>query len=168
MPQRVNYAQEAPEALQAMQQLEHYLNTCGLEKELLDLVRTRVSQMNGCAYCLDLHARGLRQQGVDENKITMLSAWRETPWYSGRERAALEWAEAVTNIQCGHAPDDLYERAHQEFGDRKLAQLTLAITSINQWNRLGIAFRLVPTGGKKRLPQTEATQEGQAVQEAQG
>ena len=141
---RINYAREAPEALAAMRQLEHYLNNCGLEKDLLDLVRTRVSQMNACAFCLSMHTRELREHGTPQWKMDMLPAWRETPGYSDRERAALEWAEAVTNIQQSHAPDDVYERAHREFGDRKLVQLTLAITSINQWNRLGIAFRLEP------------------------
>jgi AhpD family alkylhydroperoxidase len=146
MVPRIHYAHEAPEALKAMQELEHYLNNCGLERDLLNLVRTRVSQMNGCAYCLDLHVRELRQQGVDGQKIALLPAWHEAPFYTDRERAALEWAEAVTNIQQGHAADEVYERAHREFGDRKLVQLTLAITSINQWNRLGVAFRMVPKG----------------------
>lgn len=146
MQERIRYTQEAPEAIAAMRQLEHYLNNCGIEKELLDLVRTRVSQMNGCAFCLDMHARELRAQGVDEFKIIMLPAWRDTPAYSDRERAALQWAEVVTDIQRGHAPDAAYEQAHREFGDRKLVQLTMAITSINQWNRLSIAFRAVPRG----------------------
>ena len=146
MTARLNYAAEVPEALAAMRQLEHYLNNSGIEKELLDLVRTRVSQMNACAPCLDMHTRELREHGTAQWKIDMLPAWRETPGYSDRERAALEWAEAVTNIQAGHAPDAAYEQAHREFGDRKLVQLTLAITSINQWNRLGIAFRLAPRG----------------------
>jgi AhpD family alkylhydroperoxidase len=143
---RLKYATEVPEALAAMRQLEHYVNNSGLDKELLDLVRTRVSQMNACASCLDMHTRELREHGTPQWKIDMLPAWRETPGYSARERTALEWAEAVTNIQQTHAPDDVYERAHAEFGDRKLVQLTLAITSINQWNRLGIAFRLEPRG----------------------
>lgn len=141
----MNYAHAAPEALAAMKQLEHYLNNSGLEKELLDLLRTRVSQMNGCAYCLDLHSRELRAHGAPEWKITMLPAWRQTPWYTDRERAALQWAEVITNIQEGHAPEAAYEQAYAEFGD-KLAQITLTITSMNQWNRLGIAFRQVPQG----------------------
>jgi AhpD family alkylhydroperoxidase len=149
---RINYAHEVPEAMAAMRQLEHYLNNSGLEADLLDLVRTRVSQLNGCAFCLDMHIRELREHSAPQWKIDMLAAWRETPGYSDRERAALEWAEAVTNIQAGHAPDAAYEQAHREFGDRKLVQLTLAITSINQWNRLGIAFRLTPRGEEKPHP----------------
>jgi AhpD family alkylhydroperoxidase len=144
MSDRIHYAHHVPEALKSLRDLEHYLNNCGLEKTLLDLLRTRISQMNGCAYCLELHTRELRQQGVDELKITLLPAWRESPVYSHREHVALEWAEALTNIQTGHAPEAVYQSALAEFGEQPLVQLTLAITSMNQWNRLGIAFRMVP------------------------
>jgi AhpD family alkylhydroperoxidase len=147
MSDRIHYAHHVPEAMKAMVQLEHLLNNGTVEKPLLDLVRTRISQMNGCVYCLDLHARELRQQSHDANieqKLTLLPAWRDATIYSDRERAALEWAEALTNIQTGHAPDAVYQTTLAAFGEQPMVELTLAITSMNQWNRLGVAFRLRP------------------------
>jgi AhpD family alkylhydroperoxidase len=146
MSLRVNYAKQSPDGLAAMKALEHYINNCGLDRGLLDLVRTRVSQMNSCAMCLDLHSREAQAHGIPVEKLLLLDAWRETPWYSERERAALEWAEVVTNIQVGHAPEAAFERAHAEFGDKPLVDLTMAINSMNGWNRLGIAFRAAPPG----------------------
>jgi AhpD family alkylhydroperoxidase len=124
--------------------LEQYLNTCGLEKKLLDLIRLRVSQINGCAYCLDMHWKDLRVEGETEQRLYSLDAWRETPYYTERERAALAWAEAVTKVSESHVPDEVYEQARQQFDQQQLADLTLAVVAINGWNRLSIAFRTVP------------------------
>jgi AhpD family alkylhydroperoxidase len=143
---RVNYAKQSPEGLKAMQALEHYLNNCELDRGLLDLVRTRVSQLNGCAMCLDLHVREAQMHGITAEKLFLLDAWRETPWYSARERAALQWAEVVTNIQVGHAPDAAFDQARAEFNEKELVDLTMAINSMNSWNRLGVAFRAAPLG----------------------
>ena len=121
--------------------LEHYLATCGLEKKLLDLIRLRVSQMNGCAYCLDMHWKDLRAVGETEQRMYSLDAWREAPYYSERERAALAWAEAVTRVADTHVPDEMYELARRQFDTQQLADLTLAAVAINGWNRLNIAFR---------------------------
>jgi AhpD family alkylhydroperoxidase len=144
MKQRLS-AQAAPGALQAMYGLETYLRGCGLESELVHLIKMRVSQTNGCAYCLDMHSKDLRAAGETEQRIYMLDGWREAPLYSDRERAALAWAEAVTRVTEGHVPDDAYEEARRQFNETELANLTLAVTTINAWNRLAIAFR-TPAG----------------------
>jgi len=117
---------------------------CGLEKKLLDLIRFRVSRMNGCAYCLDMHWKDLRAEGETEQRMYSLDAWRETPYYSEREHAALAWAEAVTRVADTHVPDDVYELARGHFDAQQLADLTLATVAINGWNRLNIAFRAIP------------------------
>ena len=124
--------------------LEQYLRTCGLEKSLLDLVMLRASQVNGCAVCMDAHWRELRGAGENEQRLYSLDAWRESPHYTEREQAALAWAEAVTRITEGHAPDEVYEQARRQFDEKELVDLTLAIVSINSWNRVNIAFRNVP------------------------
>jgi AhpD family alkylhydroperoxidase len=124
--------------------VETYLGQCGLDKKLLDLIRMRVSQMNGCAYCIDMHWKDLRAAGETEQRLYGLDGWRESPYYSERERAALAWAEAVTFITEGHVPDEVFEEARRHFNDEDLANLTLAVGSINVWNRLNIAFRTVP------------------------
>jgi AhpD family alkylhydroperoxidase len=115
---------------------------CGLEKKLFDLIRFRVSQMNGCAYCLDMHWKDLRAEGETEQRMYSLDAWHETPYYS--ERAALAWAEAVTRVAGTHVPDDVYELARRHFDAQQLADLSLATVAINGWNRLNIAFRTIP------------------------
>jgi AhpD family alkylhydroperoxidase len=117
---------------------------CGLEKKLLDLIRFRVSRMNGCAYCLDMHWKDLRAEGETEQRMYSLDAGRETPYYSERERAALAWAEAVTRVADTHVPDDVYELARRHFDAHRLADLTLATVATNGWNRLNIAFRTIP------------------------
>jgi AhpD family alkylhydroperoxidase len=130
---------------QAMLALEtHVRKSSGLEPELLHLVRLRASQINGCAYCLDMHSKEARAAGETEQRLYCLSAWRETPFYSDRERAALAWTEAVTLISNGHAPDEVFEEARRHFSEEELGQLTLAIVAINGWNRFAIAFRAVP------------------------
>jgi AhpD family alkylhydroperoxidase len=142
---RINFAKAAPGALDAMRGLEHYINqSSGLEPSLRELVRTRASQLNGCAYCLDMHTKDARAAGETEQRLYSLDAWRETPFYTDRERAALEWTEAITLIADGHAPDELFVRVRQFFSEEELVNLTLAIASINSWNRLMIAFRAVP------------------------
>jgi AhpD family alkylhydroperoxidase len=122
--------------------LHKYLGQSGIEEPLLDLVYLRVSQINGCAYCLDMHGKDLRALGESEQKLSMLNAWREATGYSDRKKAALAWAEAVTLVTDGHVPDDVYRQAREQFSETGLANLTLAVVSINGWNRLNIAFRI--------------------------
>jgi len=141
MTTRINQAQAAPGAYRAMSQLEHYVRSCGLERSLIELVKMRASQINGCAYCLDMHTKDARAAGESEQRIYLLSAWREAPFYSERERAALEWTEALTLIAENEVPDELYERVKAHFTDEELVNLSLAIVTINGWNRLAISFR---------------------------
>ncbi|HTS51138.1 MAG TPA: carboxymuconolactone decarboxylase family protein [Bryobacteraceae bacterium] len=143
MEARLDIQHAPPGIIKAMMGLETYLSGCGLPRELLDLVYLRVSQINGCAYCLDMHSKDLRAAGETEQRLYLLDAWREAPFYSDRERAALAWSEAVTRVTEGHVPDQVYEQARNQFSDGDLANLTLAITAINSWNRLNIAFRTV-------------------------
>jgi len=130
--------------LHAMLGLEKQVSKAGLDNKLLDLVRMRASQINGCAYCLDMHSKDARAAGETEQRLYGLNAWRETPYYSARERAALEWTEALTLVTEGHVPDDVYERVRQEFSEDELAHLSLAIVAINGWNRLNVAARTIP------------------------
>jgi AhpD family alkylhydroperoxidase len=134
----------APRGMKAMRDLEEYLAECGLELSLLDLVKTRASQINGCAYCIDMHTKDARARGESEQRLYALSVWRETPFYTERERAALAWTEAVTLIASGHVPDELYEEVHQHFTEEELVNLTLAVVAINSWNRFAISFRTIP------------------------
>jgi len=126
--------------------LERQVSKGGLDSKLLDLVRMRASQINGCAYCLDMHSKDARASGETEQRLYGLNAWRETPYYSARERGALEWTEALTLVTEGHVPDEVYERVRQEFSEDELAHLSLAIVAINGWNRLNVAARTVPGG----------------------
>jgi AhpD family alkylhydroperoxidase len=142
MKQRLNYAEVGGGALRAMYGLEAYLAKSGLERSLLLLLKFRVSQINGCAYCLDMHSKDARAGGETEQRLYLLDAWREAPLYTERERAALAWAEAVTLVTEGHVPDEVYARARAEFGEEELVNLTLAVVAINGWNRLSIAFRV--------------------------
>jgi AhpD family alkylhydroperoxidase len=128
----------------AMFGVEKYARQSGLEKSLLELVRLRASQINGCAYCIDMHTKDARAEGETEQRLYALNAWRETPFYTPRERAALEWTEAVTEIGSSHAPDGLYERVRAHFTEDEVVGLTMAIVAINGWNRLAIGFRQVP------------------------
>ena len=146
MQPRLRYAKHAPGVYDAMDALDRYLAACSVEEPLLHLVRLRASQWNGCAYCIDMHWKDLRALGDSEQRLASLDAWRECPYYSERERAALEWTEAVTRIADGHASEASYEAARACFGERELCDLTLAIAAINAWNRLSIAGRLVPGG----------------------
>ena len=144
MEPRINYLKVAPGAFEALFGLSKYLQKCGLEESLIDLICLRASQINGCAYCIDMHWKDLRAVGEEEQRLYGLDAWEESPYYSDRERAALAWTESVTNIQEGHVPDEVYEQVQKFFTEKELADLTLAITAINGWNRLNIAARTVP------------------------
>jgi AhpD family alkylhydroperoxidase len=144
MTQRFDYAKVAPGAYQAMYALERYLRESGLEKSLLHLVKLRASQINGCAYCLDMHWKDLKAIGEQDVRLYELDAWQETPFYSDRERAALEWTEAVTRVANTHVPDEIYERVRTQFSEKELADLTLAVAAINAWNRLSISARVTP------------------------
>ena len=144
MQQRIKYGQVAPDGYKAVRELEDYVRQCGLEPSLLELVRLRASQINGCAYCIDIHTKDARSEGESEQRLYGLSAWRETPFYSDRERAALAWTEAVTKISENHVPDDVYEQARRYFGEKELVDLAIAVIAINTWNRLAISFRTPP------------------------
>lgn len=144
MEQRLNFLTTTPNVVEAMLGLHKPLSQSGLEKGLLDLVYFRVSQMNGCAYCLDMHSKDLRAGGETEQRLYVLEAWRESPFYSDREQAALAWAEAVTTLSNKDVPDGVYEQARAQFSETELVNLTLAVIAINGWNRLNIAFRTTP------------------------
>jgi AhpD family alkylhydroperoxidase len=148
MRPRLDYAKAAAGVYDAMDALDSYLGSCGLDGALLHLVRLRASQLNGCAYCLDMHWKDLRALGESEQRLYSLDAWAECPYYSERERAALLWTEAVTDLAAGHVPDAVYQEVRGHFNDKELCDLTLAVAAINAWNRLSIAARLVP--GKYR------------------
>jgi AhpD family alkylhydroperoxidase len=146
----------APGIYKAMSGLETYLHQSGLEIPLLHLIKLRASQINGCAYCIDMHWKDLRAIGENEQRLYGLDAWRESPYYSDRERAALAWTEAVTLITDGHVSDESYEEVKPHFSEKELADLTLAVATINAWNRLAIASRTEPG---KYQPQRTAAQE---------
>ncbi|GAB3258253.1 carboxymuconolactone decarboxylase family protein [Chitinimonas naiadis] len=145
MKNRIDFYTASPDALKALIALEAAVNKLGLEPDLLDLIKLRASQINGCAFCVDLHSTDARKKGVSERRIHGLTVWRETPFYNPRERAALAWTEAVTLISQTHAPDEDYTAMQTEFSERELVDLTLAITTINSWNRMAISFRKMPT-----------------------
>ncbi len=143
MKARFNYPKVAPGIYDAMDSLDTYLGNSGLERRLLLLVQLRASQINGCAFCIDMHWKDLRAADETEQRLYGLDAWRESPYYTDRERAALAWVEAVTFIANGHTSDSVYEEVREQFSEKELADLTLAIATINAWNRLAIAARLV-------------------------
>ena len=142
--QRIDYAKVAPGAYHAMLGLERYLHESGLEEPLLHLIKLRASQINGCAYCLDMHWKDLKAIGEQDQRLYELDAWEESPFYSERERAALAWTEAVTRVAESRVPDEVYNEVRKQFSEKELADLTLAIATINAWNRLSIAARTVP------------------------
>ena len=144
MPSRLDFLKISPGGYMAMRHLEAHVRQSGLEPALLELVKTRASQLNGCAYCIDMHTKDARAHGETEQRLYALSAWRETPFFSARERAALAWTEAVTLIAEGPIEEEDYEDVREQFDERSLADLTLAIVAINGWNRLAIAFSAVP------------------------
>ncbi|HEY3939720.1 MAG TPA: carboxymuconolactone decarboxylase family protein [Bryobacteraceae bacterium] len=145
MQPRLDAQKAAPAAVQALLALSGYVRkSSGLEPALLELVKLRASQINGCAYCIDMHSKDARANGESEQRLYALDAWKETPFFTDRERAALAWTEAITLIREGHAPNEIYEEARQRFSEEELVNLTLAIITINGWNRLLIGFRAVP------------------------
>jgi len=143
MESRFNYVKAAPGAYKAMLGLEQYLHECGLEESLILLIKLRASQINGCAYCLDMHWKDLRAIGETEQRLYSLDAWRECPYYTDRERAALSWTDAVTLVTNGHVSDEVYAEVRPHFSDKELSDLTLAVAT-NAWNRLAISARTVP------------------------
>jgi AhpD family alkylhydroperoxidase len=151
MEQRLDYLKLAPEAARALYGLGSYLAGCGLEHSLLELVKIRASQINGCAFCIDMHTKDARAAGETEQRIYALNAWRETPFFNERERAALAWAEAVTHIGNG-VSDDLFAGARQQFSEKELVDLTWALAAINAWNRVAISFRSVPGSYQPKQP----------------
>jgi AhpD family alkylhydroperoxidase len=144
MESRIDYMKSSRGGYQAMLGLEKYLEQCGLEQQLIHLIKLRVSQINGCAFCIDMHWKDLRSIGEQEQRLYGLDAWEESQYYTERERAAFKWAEAITNVRDGHVPDHVYEEVRKQFSDKELADLTLAVATINAWNRLAIAARSVP------------------------
>jgi AhpD family alkylhydroperoxidase len=144
MKARINYGKAAPGVYDAMDALDQYLQKSELERSLITLIQLRASQINGCAYCLDMHWKDLRAIGETEQRLYSLDAWRECPYYTDRERAALAWTEAVTLVAHGHVSDAVYEEVRPHFSEKELSDLTLAIATINAWNRLSIAARIVP------------------------
>ena len=141
MSGRFDYETVAPAANEAMRTVERYVRASGLERSLIELVKIRASQLNGCAFCLDMHTKDARAAGESEQRIYVLPAWREAPFYSERERAALAWTEALTRLAADGVPDELYERARKVFNEVELVNLTMAVVAINGWNRLSVAFR---------------------------
>jgi AhpD family alkylhydroperoxidase len=148
MNSRLDYTKTSPLALKAMYALQGAVNSCGLEPALQELIKLRVSQINGCAFCIDMHFREATTRGEKPERLYLLDAWRESPVYTDRERAALGWAESITLVSQTHVPDEVFEEARKYFGEDELVNLTLAIVAINGWNRFSIGFRAVPTFGK--------------------
>lgn len=144
MKERLNYSKIAPHAIAPLLELEKYIAGSRLERSLYELVKTRASQLNGCAYCLDMHTKDARKAGETEQRLYALSAWRETPFYTQRERAALAWTEALTLISDNEVSDSLYRATREHFNEEEIIILTMAIIAINGWNRLAISFRTVP------------------------
>jgi AhpD family alkylhydroperoxidase len=144
MKSRIEYAQVAPGAVEAMRALEKYVRTCGIEPKLLELIKIRASQINGCAYCLDMHTKDARTQGETEQRIYALNAWRETPFFTEKERAALAWTESVTLVSTSQVPNEVYDIVRQYFDEKEIVNITTAIVAINGWNRFAVSFRSVP------------------------
>lgn len=144
LKERLNYKKAAPGVYKAMLGLHEYLLSCGIDHKLLDLIYLRVSQINGCAFCIDMHWSDLKKAGEPDKKLYLLNAWKESPGFTERERAALEWAESLTLVSQTQAPDHVYDLVCQHFSDAELANLTLAVVTINGWNRLNVGFRTPP------------------------
>jgi AhpD family alkylhydroperoxidase len=142
MSERYNFYKSAPGGTKLMLDMEKYLHECGIEESLIHLVKMRASQINGCAYCLDMHSRDAREKGETEQRLYVLDAWRETELFTPRERAAVAWTEALTLISQTHAPDAVYSEVNAQFSGAELANLTLLIATINTWNRIAISTRM--------------------------
>jgi AhpD family alkylhydroperoxidase len=165
MEVRFDYLEGAPGLFRAMMGLEEYLRNCSIDHRLIHLIKLRASQINGCAYCLDMHWKDLKAIGEDEQRMYELNAWRESPFYTERERAALEWTEAVTCVSTTHVPEDVYQHVKKHFSQQEIADLTGAIATINAWNRLAIASRAVPG---KYQPIQAAQQQRPSVRRGHG
>ncbi len=144
MKPRLNAYQVAPDTIKALMALESEVRGSGLEQSLIELVKTRASQINGCAFCINMHTQDARKHGETEQRLYLLSAWRESPVYTDRERAALAWTEAVTLVAETHVPDDVYENVRAQFSEAETVNLTMLVATINAWNRLAISFRTAP------------------------
>jgi len=144
---RIDYKKVAPEVIEAMQGLEECVykgdRKAGLERSILHLVKLRASQINGCAWCIDMHTKDARAEGETEQRLYLIPAWRDAPFFSERERAALAWTEAVTLVSQDHVPDQVYDYVRRQFTDKELVYLTLAIVAINGWNRFNVSMRTV-------------------------
>jgi AhpD family alkylhydroperoxidase len=160
MRPRLDFGRLAAEHLQPLYALQTQVDGSGLGSDLLNLVKLRASQMNGCAYCIDMHSKDARAEGESGQRLFGLDAWRETPYYNARERAALAWTEAVTRISEGHVIDEVYRAARAEFSEDELASLTLAVVAINAWNRLMISFRVPPGSYKPPVRAERSASEG--------
>ena len=158
MPERLKAARVSPGAYQAMYGLSRYVKESGLELSLRELVKVRASYMNGCAYCIDMHTKDARAAGETEGRLYAVPVWRETPFFTPRERAALAWAEAVTDIARSGVPDAVYDAVRAEFSEREVVDLTMAVVEINAWNRIAIAFRAEPGSYQPPAPQQKAPQ----------
>ena len=158
MEPRIAHAEVAPGAVKAMYGLETYVRHCGLEPSLLELVKLRASQINGCAYCIDMHTKDARAAGETEGRLYAVPVWRETPFFTPRERAALAWAEAVTDIAGSGVPDSAYDAVRAEFSEREVVDLTMAVVEINAWNRIAMALRAEPGSYQPPAPQEKAPQ----------
>ena len=154
---RIDLHNVNPAAYAAMLNLQKYVNAAPLDHKMMELVKMRASQINGCAYCLDMHSQDARAAGETEARLHVLAAWHEAPFYTDRERAALAWTEAVTLVADTHVPDEAYEEARKHFSDKELVDLTLAIVTINGWNRLCVAFRVPPGTYKPKGAAREAS-----------
>ena len=152
MKPRLEYKQVAPAAFEAMLAFESYVHHCDLAPALLELIKIRASQINGCAYCLDMHTKDARAEGESEQRIYALNAWRETPFFTEKERAALAWTEAVTLVAASQVPDEVYEAMRRHFSEPEMVNLTAAVVAINGWNRFAISFRSVPGAYQPRQP----------------
>lgn len=144
MSSRIDYHKVSPDAVKALLGLEGFVNKSGLEKTLLELIKLRASQINGCAYCVDTHTTDARKLGESERRLHAVAVWRDTPFFTERERAALAWTEAVTLLAETHAPDDVYQEVLKHFNEKETVELTMAIITINSWNRLAVSFRKLP------------------------
>lgn len=157
MQPRIDFRKTAPGAMQAMLALQSYVNKSGLPPSLLELVKIRASQINACAYCLDMHTKDARANGESEQRIDALNAWRETPFFNDRERAALDWTESLTQLTEGHVPDAIFEEVRRHFSNEEIVNLSMAVVAINSWNRLLTAFRAVPGEYQPTHRSTSAT-----------
>jgi AhpD family alkylhydroperoxidase len=152
---RIDYAKYSHEALRSLYAIERYLHDSGIDAKLLHMLKLRASQINGCAFCIDMHWKDARAAGDTEQRLYGLNAWRESPYYSEKERAALEWVEAVTQVASSHVPDEVYARVRSQYSEKEIVDLTLAAGMINLWNRMAISFRAEP--GKYQPPKHTAT-----------